>query len=102
MAELADLARVPYPQLQSLLDAIRGVTLWGVAYRYPALEDIAEPIPDEADLRSAIAIILALADRLRALASCDGGTNRQEAWRTICRGGALPPRASRVEPGPYN
>jgi HEPN domain-containing protein len=72
MVELADLALVPYPELRTLLDAIRRFTLWGVAYRYPALEDIPEPMPGEADLRSAIAIISALAERLRSLASSEG------------------------------
>src|SRR5258708_30663542 len=73
MVELADLALVPYPELRTLLDAIRRFTLWGVAYRDPPLEASPEPMPGEADLRSAIATISALAERLRSLAPSDGG-----------------------------
>ena len=45
--ELADIADSHYPEYQNLLDAIRSLTVWGFAYRYPGTEDIPEPVPDE-------------------------------------------------------
>ena len=45
LARLGDLAAARYPALQSLLARIGRMTVWGYAYRYPALEDTAEPSP---------------------------------------------------------
>ncbi len=64
LARLGDLAAARDPALQSLLARIGRVTVWGVAYRYPALEDTAEPSP--AALREAEAMIDRLADAVRA------------------------------------
>jgi HEPN domain-containing protein len=66
--ELADLALAGYPECRDLLDAIRPLTVWGFAYRYPGTEDIAEPVPDEAELRHTIGLIERLGERLQAAA----------------------------------
>jgi hypothetical protein len=62
--ELADLAASNYPECRDLLNTVRPLTVWGVAYRYPAAEDIPGPVPDGAELRQAIDIIEQLAQRL--------------------------------------
>jgi HEPN domain-containing protein len=61
--ELADLAASNYPECRDLLNT-RPLTVWGVAYRYPAAEDILEPVPDSAELHQTIATIEQLARRL--------------------------------------
>jgi HEPN domain-containing protein len=57
MDELADLAASSYPECRNLLDAVRMLTLWGFAYRYPGTEDIVEPVPEEAELRRTIELV---------------------------------------------
>ena len=64
--ELADLAASNYPECGDLLNQIRPLTVWGIAYRYPATEDIPEPVPDSAELHHTIGIIEQLARRLHA------------------------------------
>jgi HEPN domain-containing protein len=64
--ELADLVASNYPECRDLLNSIRPLTVWGIAYRYPAIEDIPEPVPDRAVLHHTIAIIEQLARRLHA------------------------------------
>jgi HEPN domain-containing protein len=66
--ELADLAVSNYPECHTLLDAIRPLTVWGFAYRYPGTEEISEPVPDEAELRHTINLIEGLAGRLQTAA----------------------------------
>jgi HEPN domain-containing protein len=62
--ELADLVESSYPECRDLLNRIRPLTVWGIAYRYPAAEDIPEPVPDSAELDDTIGIIEQLAQRL--------------------------------------
>ena len=62
--ELADLAASNYPECRDLLNTIRPLTVWGVAYRYPATEDIPEPLPGSAELHPIIGTIEQLARRL--------------------------------------
>jgi HEPN domain-containing protein len=62
--ELADLAASNYTDCRDLLNTIRPLTVWGSAYRYPATEDIPEPVPDSAELHHTIGIIEHLAQRL--------------------------------------
>ena len=74
--ELADLAVSNYPECRDLLDAIRPLTVWGVAYRYPETEDIAEPVPDQVTLRRTIDLIERLGERLQAtVAAGDPGAS---------------------------
>jgi HEPN domain-containing protein len=69
--ELADLAVSHYPECQNLLDAIRSLTVWGFAYRYPGTEDIPEPVPDEAEVHRILGLIDRLADQLQAVSAVD-------------------------------
>jgi HEPN domain-containing protein len=65
--ELADLAASSYPDCQAVLDATRPFTVWGLAYRYPSVEDSAEPEQTESVLQHALAVADQLAGRLRPL-----------------------------------
>jgi HEPN domain-containing protein len=69
--ELADLAVSHYPECRNLLDAIRSLTVWGVAYRYPGMEDIPEPVPGEVELRRTIDLLERLAERLQPVTAVD-------------------------------
>jgi HEPN domain-containing protein len=69
MDELADQAASHYPNCPDLLDAVRPLTVWGFAYRYPGMEDIPEPAPDEAELRRIIGVVEHLADELQAVSA---------------------------------
>jgi len=69
MDELADLAASSYPECRDLLDAVRALTVWGFAYRYPGTEDIPEPVPSEVELRRTIRLVEGLGERLRAAAT---------------------------------
>jgi HEPN domain-containing protein len=46
-----------YPQFSVTLDALRHLTIWSVAYRYPALEDEAEPLPTIEELERYAALL---------------------------------------------
>ena len=65
--ELADLAASNYPECRDLLNTVRPLTVWGVAYRNPAAEDTPEPVPGRAELHQTIATIEQLARRYRHL-----------------------------------
>jgi HEPN domain-containing protein len=69
--ELADLAVSHYPECRNLIDAIRSLTVWGFAYRYPGTEDIPEPVPDEAEVHRILGLIERLAEQLRAVSAVD-------------------------------
>jgi HEPN domain-containing protein len=61
MDELADVALVHYPKQKPALEAVRRLTFWGIAYRYPGPEDVPEPLPSEEDIERTISNIEALA-----------------------------------------
>jgi HEPN domain-containing protein len=67
LGELADLSSVAHPDRRALFDKTRRLTVWGVAYRYPSLEDVEEPLPERQDLEAAFATIGRLADALRRM-----------------------------------
>ena len=69
MDELADLGGSSYPDARDLLDAVRMLTVWGFAYRYPGAEDVSEPVPGEAELNRTIEIVERLAQRLQVAAT---------------------------------
>ncbi len=46
-----------YPRFSATLDALRHLTIWCVAYRYPALEDEAEPLPTIEELEKYTALL---------------------------------------------
>jgi hypothetical protein len=46
-----------YPQFSATLNALHHLTTWCVAYRYPALEDEAEPLPTVEELERYTAML---------------------------------------------
>lgn len=46
-----------YPQFAEQATAVRHLSVWGIAYRYPGLEDTPEPLPEIAELARMIAIL---------------------------------------------
>jgi HEPN domain-containing protein len=72
--ELADLVPTPDPAVRQLLDTVRPLTVWGFAYRYPSMEDTPYPVPDDAELGKAMAMVTALLERLQTAV---GGANRK-------------------------
>jgi len=63
---LASTAEPHYPEARALLEPIRRLTLWGIAYRYPGPDPVPEP-PAYSDIEQVLTTIDALAERLRAL-----------------------------------
>lgn len=51
-----------YPRFTEPAEAVRHVSVWGIAYRYPGLEDMPEPLPEIAELERMIALVKAFAD----------------------------------------
>ena len=62
---LASQAQPHYPDALALLDAARSLTPWGIAYRYPGIEPIPEPLPNANEVGEVLAVIDRLAGRLR-------------------------------------
>lgn len=50
-----------FPQFSEQAEALRRVSVWGIAYRYPGLEDVPEPLPDPEELQRMIALVQAFA-----------------------------------------
>jgi HEPN domain-containing protein len=67
LAELGAMAEASFPDIAEFVAAAKGWSNWAVVYRYPG-EDGADvpPEPDEDELRRALAVLDALAARLRA------------------------------------
>ena len=56
-----------YPQFGDKAEAVRHLSIWGVAYRYPGLEDAPEPLPGIEELNRMIDLLkdfAVLAERL--------------------------------------
>jgi HEPN domain-containing protein len=64
LEQLGALAQQSFPDIAGLVAAAHDWSKWATVYRYP--EEDAPPEPDEAELRAALAVIDALAVRLRA------------------------------------
>lgn len=43
-----------FPQFAERANAVRHISIWGIAYRYPGLEDAPEPLPDSVELERMI------------------------------------------------
>lgn len=43
-----------YPQFGRQAEAVRRLSIWGIAYRYPSLEDVPEPLPEAEELERMI------------------------------------------------
>ncbi len=68
--DLNDLAirLVPvYPQFIQQAEAVRPLSIWGIAYRYPSLEDAPEPLPDSEELERSIAMLREFAELAHSL-----------------------------------
>lgn len=64
---LASAAEPHYPAEHNLLEAIRPLTVWGVAYRYPGVEPAPEPPPLVSEIEQILGVLRLLSDRLRGL-----------------------------------
>jgi HEPN domain-containing protein len=43
-----------YPQFGRRAEAVRQLSVWGIAYRYPSPEDVPEPLPEVEELERMI------------------------------------------------
>jgi hypothetical protein len=50
LEELAQPVPSVYPELGQQIEAVRHLSDWGIAYRYPGLEDPPEPLPETEEL----------------------------------------------------
>ena len=66
LSDLGAMAQVSFPDIAALVAAAENWSNWAVAYRYSDAEDDPPPEPGELELRRALAVIEALAARLRA------------------------------------
>jgi HEPN domain-containing protein len=64
---LASVAEGHYPDEQLLFEAVRPLTVWGVAYCYPGPEAEPEPPPSGTDIEQVLNVLHTLAERLRVL-----------------------------------
>lgn len=64
---LASTAELHYPDAGAQFDAIRPLTVWGIAYRYPGPETAPEPPPSDAEIEQVLAVLQLLGERLGAL-----------------------------------
>jgi HEPN domain-containing protein len=66
LAQLGAAAGASFPEIAELVVPAKGWGSWAVDFRYPSQRGRAKPPPDEGELRRALAVIDALAARLRA------------------------------------
>jgi HEPN domain-containing protein len=71
LEKLGAAAAASFPEIGDLVAAAKGWSDWAFVYRYPS--DDAPVVPEEDELRRAVAIIDALAERLRAANPEPGG-----------------------------
>lgn len=65
---LTALAAPAYPELAGLFEAVRPLTVWGIAFRYPSPGDVEEAAPDSAEQQAALTTVDRLAQALRMAA----------------------------------
>jgi HEPN domain-containing protein len=66
LAQLGAAAQERFPEISDLADAVKDWGRWAVDFRYPTRRGRTKPAPDEDELRRGLAVIDALAARLRA------------------------------------
>jgi HEPN domain-containing protein len=66
LAQLGGAAQQSFPDLENLVKAARNWSDWAFEYRYPSASGPAKPLPEEDELRRALATVDILAARLRA------------------------------------
>ena len=57
LGDLASRLLPVYPQFGRQAEAVRHLSVWGIAYRYPGLEDAPEPLPETDDLGRMIVML---------------------------------------------
>ena len=62
-----------YPQFARQAEAVRHLSVWGIAYRYPGLEDAPEPLPEIEELERLIVTLKEFAAEAGGLIDGDGG-----------------------------
>jgi HEPN domain-containing protein len=68
---LTSAAEAHFPDALALFEAIRPLTPWGVAYRYPGPDPVPEPLPSVAEVERVLSVIAGLAARLRTILAGD-------------------------------
>jgi uncharacterized protein len=66
LAQLGAAAQTRFPEIAELVAASKGWSDWAFEFRYPPGRGAAKPLPEEDELRRALAVIDALAAHLRA------------------------------------
>ena len=66
LEDLGAAAEASFPDIADLVTAVRAWTSWVGVFRYPSSDGSAEPEPDQDELGRAIAVVDALAERLRS------------------------------------
>ena len=66
LARLGAAAAASFPEIAGLVAAAKDWSNWAVDFRYPSPTGSAKPLPEEAEFRRALAVIDALATRLRS------------------------------------
>ena len=60
-----------YPQFSRQAEAVRPLSIWGIAYRYPGLEDAPEPLPEREELERMIDLLKEFAAKAGSLIDGD-------------------------------
>jgi HEPN domain-containing protein len=60
-----------YPAFAAKAEAVRHLSVWGIAYRYPSLEDLPEPLPDIDELAGMIDLLTQFAAAAGRLVESD-------------------------------
>ena len=55
-----------YPRFARQVETVRHLSIWGIAYRYPGLEDEPEPLPEIDELDRMIELLTEFADQVGA------------------------------------
>ena len=66
LAQLGAAAQTRFPEIAEFVAASKGWSDWAFEFRYPPGRGAAKPLPEEDELRRALAVIDALAAHLRA------------------------------------
>ncbi len=67
LADLASRLLPVYPQFSGQAEAVQHHSVWGIAYRYPSLEDVPEPLPEIEELERMIGTLTEFAAVVRRL-----------------------------------
>lgn len=65
LERLTSAAEPHYPDALTLFEAVRSLTPWNTAYRYPGPDPVPEPLPSASEIEQALNAVEQLAARLR-------------------------------------